>query len=442
MVLACVAVLSLALVPMAGPADAGKPAAAKSHSSTGEKLAGYDSRSSGPSARALQLRKAMLNAHASPAVKALRKHLGMQGIVDIDPITATPRIVAKVNGYLTGKSTHSPQKVALSYVRHHRGVFHLNRHEIGNLRLRHDYRDIAGTHHLSFVQTVRGIPAFGSGLRAHVDRHGRLIQVDGSPAGKLPSRMPAAKMSPTQARNAAVHAVFGRSKTHVVHTAKTAARATKFANGDSAKRVAFATRGGLRSGWQVIDMQNGWLSVIDDRTGRALFRQSLVESDSGQTWDNYPGAANGGTQRSRNLTSPGWLPNNSPRLAGNVAHVWKDVNDDNTAQASEEVPPSGRRASTIRSLRSAARTAHRASSAHGTPTHRTHGRRTPTRTPSRCSTSSASSTTTCGRTRSGSRARPGTSRQSTVTRSTAMPSTAPTSSAACPTDSTSTTRTC
>jgi extracellular elastinolytic metalloproteinase len=129
----------------------------------------------------------------------------------------------------------------------------------------------------------------------------------------------------------------------VVHTAKAAARATTFSNGDSAKRVAFATRGGVRSSWQVTDMRNGWLSAIDDRTGRALFRQSLVENDSAQTWDNYPGLSTGGTQRSRNLTTPGWLPNNSARLSGNVAHVWKDVNDDDTAQASEEVPPSGTR---------------------------------------------------------------------------------------------------
>ena len=47
---------------------------------------------------------------------------------------------------------------------------------------------------------------------------------------------------------------------------------------------------------------------------------------------------------SRSLSTspdPGWLPNNSPRLAGNVAHVFTDVNDDDVAQASEEIHPSG-----------------------------------------------------------------------------------------------------
>src|SRR5439155_227115 len=61
-------------------------------------------------------------------------------------------------------------------------------------------------------------------------------------------------------------------------------------------------------------------------------------------WDYYPGAPNGGVQTERNLTTPGWLPKDSPRLAGNTAHVYNDANDDNTAEPSEEITPSGKRA--------------------------------------------------------------------------------------------------
>src|SRR5581483_6032061 len=78
-------------------------------------------------------------------------------------------------------------------------------------------------------------------------------------------------------------------------------------------------------------------------SGKVLYRHSLVESDSAPVWDYYPGAANGGTRQVHNFSTPGWLPNDSPRLAGNVAHVYTDVNDDNAAQASEEVTPSGKR---------------------------------------------------------------------------------------------------
>src|SRR5439155_714495 len=71
---------------------------------------------------------------------------------------------------------------------------------------------------------------------------------------------------------------------------------------------------------------------------------SLVDSDNGLAWDYYPGAPNGGVQTERNLTAPGWLPKDSPRLAGNTAHVYNDANDDNTAEPSEEITPSGKRA--------------------------------------------------------------------------------------------------
>jgi hypothetical protein len=106
------------------------------------------------------------------------------------------------------------------------------------------------------------------------------------------------------------------------------------------------TEGGLRLAWQTLTSPTSrdmYTSIVDAASGKVLYRRSLVNADSGLAWDYYPGSPAGGTQQLRNLTSPGWLPSNSPRLAGNVAHVYTDVNDDNTAQASEEVTPSGTR---------------------------------------------------------------------------------------------------
>ncbi|HEY7044219.1 MAG TPA: M36 family metallopeptidase [Nocardioidaceae bacterium] len=308
-----------------------------------EKLGNYDSRAPKANRKSVEARKARMIAHASPGVRALQHHLGMQGIVDIDPVTGTPRQVMRLDGYLTGRSAKPAAVIARSYVRQHPGVFKLNRHEVANLRLRKDYVDIGGTHHLSFVQSVRGVPVFGNGLRAHVDKHGRLIKVDGSPVAKLPTHLAAPTMSALAAQRTAVRAVFGKPSGSVKRTQAGAARTTTFSNGDQAKLVAFKTRSGMRSAWQVIDMGNGWLSVIDARDGSTLFRQSMVASDNGRAWKNFPDAPRGGTQHKVNLTAPGWLPNNSPRLAGNVAHVYKDINDNNAADAGEEVPPSGRR---------------------------------------------------------------------------------------------------
>ena len=36
--------------------------------------------------------------------------------------------------------------------------------------LRKDYKDVAGIHHLSWVQVVQGVPVFGNGLKANVTK--------------------------------------------------------------------------------------------------------------------------------------------------------------------------------------------------------------------------------------------------------------------------------
>ena len=82
-----------------------------------------------------------------------------------------------------------------------------------------------------------------------------------------------------------------------------------------------------------------YLHVVDAATGRVLYRRTW-SSDTGQVWDNYPGAPSGGAQVSRGLPVRAGCRTNSPRLAGNVAHVYNDVNDDNVAQPSEEITPS------------------------------------------------------------------------------------------------------
>src|SRR4030095_5500320 len=102
----------------------------------------------------------------------------------------------------------------------------------------------------------------------------------------------------------------------VVRTGTDAAKTTEFSNGDRAQLVMFKTLGGVRTAWQTISMGTGYLQVVDGQTGKALYRRNLVADDNASVWDNYPGAAAGGTQVTRTLPAR-WLPNNSPRLAGN-----------------------------------------------------------------------------------------------------------------------------
>jgi hypothetical protein len=338
-------VLCLGLLPAAGTAAAaGSKGASAGSTIKGEKPGNFDSRTDGAARKVLAARSASMAANPRAGVRQLRQQLGQFGLIDLDPVTATPRRVSRVDGFLTGPSRQSASKVALDYVKARPDVFGLDAAGVAGLTLRKDYVDIEGTHHLSFVQTTaNGVPFFGNGLKAHVAKNGALIQVDGSPVANANVSLGTPGLTADKARDTAVGDAFGSSKASIKTQASGAAKSTEFTNGDRAQLVAFQGISGARLAWQTILLKEGYITVVDAATGKVLFRQSTMSSDSGKAWDNYPGAAVGGVQQTRNLTSPGWLPNNSPHLAGNVAHVYLDLNDDDTANAGEEVTPTGTR---------------------------------------------------------------------------------------------------
>ncbi|HZC26948.1 MAG TPA: M36 family metallopeptidase [Actinopolymorphaceae bacterium] len=311
-------------------------------SGPGDKPDFYDARTD-PAARPAMAKKAA-TLDAQPGVRQLRRSLGAEGLVDIDPVTSTPRTIARTNGFLTKSSSASPQSIALSYVKDHASVFRLSAAAIDGLKLRQDYADVAGTHHLSFTQSVGGVPVFGNGLKAHVAKDGRLIGIDGSPVASLPGSLAAPKISASQARSAAIGDVFGTATSAAAKTAGGPTKATTFAGGDKAQLVVFAAIGGPVTAWQTITSPSKsqmYLHVVDAATKRVLYRRNLVQNDNALVVDNYPGAPVGGTPHTVTLKTS-WLPNNSPQLAGNVAHVYTDVNDSNRAEGSEEVRPSKR----------------------------------------------------------------------------------------------------
>jgi len=179
--------LRLAAIPAAAVLIAGVlPAAAASRSATAantgdrrpstndvrEDYGTYDVRSDSAAQKVLAARSAKLSAEPAAGVRALRKELGKQSIVEIDPLTTTPRLVARLDGLLTAAGHAKPQAVALTYVRSHADAFGLTAQDVGRLILRRDYVDITGTHHLSFIQAVGGIPVFGNGLQASVAADG------------------------------------------------------------------------------------------------------------------------------------------------------------------------------------------------------------------------------------------------------------------------------
>ncbi|HEX5201003.1 MAG TPA: M36 family metallopeptidase [Actinoplanes sp.] len=258
-----------------------------------------------------------------PAVAGdMRAELGDQGIVDLDRLTGTPRQVARLDGFLTGPSRKPAVRVALDYLKSHAALFGV---DPTTLKLRRDYVDIEGTHHLSFLQQVGDVPVFGNGIRADVARNGALIQMTGAPVRQMPDSLGGARLTAAQA----------------LDTARRDARETRSTPSDKAHLVAFPTVAGLRLGYQTLTMQSGYLHVIDAENGRVLYRQNLTASDAGPdalVWDNYPGAPAGGKQRRVSLSR--WLSPHATTLTGNSAHVFSDLNDNDVADAGEEVEPS------------------------------------------------------------------------------------------------------
>jgi extracellular elastinolytic metalloproteinase len=316
----------------AGPSDH----RSSTGSTTPEARGSFDvRRGSSTAARAALLQRAAAAA-ARPATAALESALGKQAVVDLDGTTGTPRLVARLDGYLTCPSGASAAAVTLGYVNAHRAALGLTSKDLRTLRLRRQYVDVAGTRHLSWTQRIGGIDVFGNGLQAAVTRDGRLLSLGGSPVS-------GATAAPTAPRRLAT----GRAAITAARRDQGEAAAPGLR--DTAAQVLFVTPSGTHLGWRTITMsaQNPTLAVLDAQSGKLLFRTPLSSdaaspdrSSGGVAFPYYPGAARGGTQVAVDYTARGWLAGNATRLAGNNSHAYSDVNDDNKAQGSEEVAPS------------------------------------------------------------------------------------------------------
>lgn len=280
-------------------------------------------------ARYLESRSAIgVSRAVADARIALARTLGAQAVVDGDPVTGTLRFVGRLDGFLTGASARPAADIALDYVRAHLTAFGLSESDLQTFRLRQDYVDILGTHHLSWVQRVGGVEAFPNGLKANVTSSGQLINLSGSPAAGLSAPVASARLGATAAIAAARSAAGG---------------AAVSASGDQAERVLFQTGRGTRPAWRTTTLvgDDVLISLIDAENGRMLWRMNLTRSDvpgTGVAVDYFPGAnvPNGG-----GVEHPVSFPVvDGTALSGNNAHAYADLNDNDQASASEEVPAS------------------------------------------------------------------------------------------------------
>jgi hypothetical protein len=171
----------------------------------------------------------------------LQRRLGVQAVVDVDRLTGTPRVLARLDGTLTPASTRAPEAIATDYVRANLAVLGLTTADFDALSPA-AFRSLpGGITSVRWRQTVDGIPAADHELRVNGARAGRVLNVLGSPAHALD-----VDTTPPLAAGEAVRAVQDDVGEHrsVVRASGPAgaARTTEYADGTEASLVTFAGR--------------------------------------------------------------------------------------------------------------------------------------------------------------------------------------------------------
>ena len=309
-----------------------QPSTPESSTGSAEARGYYDARyGKSSTAKAIAARGAS-KAASRGATKAFAKSLPAKAVFDLDGTTGTVRMLTRLDGYLTGKSNKKPTTIALKFVKANHDALGLTSGDLNTFKLKRDYVDIGGVHHLYWVQRIGGQTVFGNGLTASVTKDGKLLTLGGSPVSKATLGAPAALEIDSPA--AAIADARGRLG---------AASDSRAGSTDSAERVLFVTPRGSRIAWMttVMSVSAPATQVVDAASGRLLYRNPLssdaVGERSAQVFRNYPGAKRGGSYIGVSLTGNGWLPRGATKLQGNNAHAYSDVDDNNSASASEEV---------------------------------------------------------------------------------------------------------
>jgi hypothetical protein len=268
------------------------------------------------------------------ATRALERRLGAQAVVELDGVTGTPRMLARLDGALSAPEAGAPEDVALRYVRANLAALGLDEGDLDTLRPP-TAASSGGITTVRWRQAVNGIPAADSELRVNVTRDGRVLSVLGAPAHDLDTAT-----TPGLTAGEAVRAV--QDDTGVYRSLPRdrapsgATRATTYADGTKAALALFSGRLAWRVTYRaaadaVYDV------LVDAESGKLLRRANLVKSDApAKVWENYPGAVDGGTATAVDLTP--WLTSGT-KLSGPNVHAYSDVDDNDTADDTEEVVP-------------------------------------------------------------------------------------------------------
>lgn len=224
---------------------------------------------------------------------------------------------------LTAPASGAAVSIARSWVRGNAAAFGLSTGQVDSLAVLRDHTlPGTGTHTVTFVQTTGGVAAARGGrLNIAVTKDGRVLSYAGDPT-------PGASLTGgwVLGETGALLATAGVLAPGTAWSPRadgTQAGYTTFAKGpfggpSYVKKVTFGTRAGSVAAYKVYFLKSttqAWEVVVDGTTGRILYRASVVqhaEDPQGTVYDNYPGAARGGTPRQQSFgptaQSPkGWV---------------------------------------------------------------------------------------------------------------------------------------
>ncbi|HXE44274.1 MAG TPA: M36 family metallopeptidase [Conexibacter sp.] len=272
------------------------------------------------------------------------EQLGIESHLSTDPVGGGVRVLDRTNGFLSGRHSGDPAAIGLAWARGRADVFGLTPAQFGALTLTGRSTSNDGVTHLTWVPTSHGIPAYDSELRVHVTRDGRVLAASGPPLGGLsiPSATPA--LTASQALAAAQNDVGAPAGLPRAATQPGVQQRTTFANGDSARLVAFDAPGGDRLAWRIelAGHDPYWYDeVVDAATGEVLSRRNLTDFavSNATVFFYHPGSPVDGTTHTVDISR--WLTPSASTLTGPNAHAYADPNDNGTSDgAPVEVGPS------------------------------------------------------------------------------------------------------
>jgi hypothetical protein len=265
-------------------------------------------------------------------------------VVGVDALTGTPRFLAGRSAPLSPPASGDRREAAERFVRRHLAALGLARADLGSLKLERRTRIPGGAELFGYRQYANGIPSFDGGMRIAVDAAGRVVSLAGPAQPHLSVATEVPTLTAEQAMRRLMPNVGAQRAVHIARGPAGRRRSTRFTSGEAAALVVFGEGTSARLAWQ-LDLRAGsaahYAAVVDAASGRILYRANRVKAaaNDAMVWEQYPGAARGGTAARANLTP--YLSPGATDLSGPYARAWSDVDDDDNPDLSERIGRTG-----------------------------------------------------------------------------------------------------